>query len=68
MRGAPIAQLGEHWTLDHKGVGSILIWGAVCLDQGYNTGGVVSLIKTLHPHRFSTGLTQETVPNSLINS
>ena len=29
IRGAPIAQLGEHQTLDRKIVGSILIGGAV---------------------------------------
>ena len=29
LRGAPIAQLGEHQTLDHKVAGSILTGGAV---------------------------------------
>ena len=27
VRGAPIAQLGEHQTLDRKVAGSILTWG-----------------------------------------
>ena len=29
VREAPIAQLGEHQTLDRKVAGSILAWGAL---------------------------------------
>ena len=49
--GAPIAQLGEHWTLDRKVAGSILNRGVVlCLEQD-----------TSSP-LLSTGKTQEVIP------